>query len=118
MKKEPQAHDAPLDVTLEDGALVVRIGIKTLAHAVTYSDWANRYDEEVCDYFRDFAITDVQQFAKDVALAMQREAEDGSSPLTHFLDKATEDAVNDGSLGLHDEEVRVKHGEKHPLEAW
>src|SRR5690349_20131636 len=77
-------YDASLDVAIEKGALVIRIGIQVLAGAVMYSDWANRYDDEACDYFRDFAISDVQQIAKDVASAMQREEEDGSSLLTHF----------------------------------
>jgi hypothetical protein len=112
-------YDASLDVTIEHGALVVRIGVKTLAHAVTYSDWANPYDENVQDYIRTFAIEDAHEFAKDVMRAMEHEAEDGSSPLTRFIDKASEDAVNDGSLGLHEDfDHKIKHGEKSPLETW
>lgn len=112
-------YGAPLDVTIELDALVIRIGIETLAHAVTYSDWANRWNDEADDYIREFAITDAREFAKDVMHAMEHEAEDGSSPLTHFIDKASEDAVGDGSLGLHEDvNHKIKHGEKSPLETW
>lgn len=112
-------YDASLDVAIERGALVIHIGIQRLAHAVTYSDWANPYDESTGDYIRTFAITDALQFAKDVASAMQDEREDGSSPLTDFLDKMSEEAINQGSLGLHEDfNHRIKHGEKSPLETW
>jgi hypothetical protein len=112
-------YDASLDVTIEHGALVIRIGVKTLAHACTYSDWANPYDEEAGDYIRTFAIEDAREFAKDVGRMMEREAEDGSSLLTNFIDKASEEAVNDGSLGLHENfDHRIKNGEKSPLETW
>lgn len=117
---EPRLNNygAPLAVAIEDGALVIRIGIQTLAHAVTYSDWAHQYDDEACDYFRDFAISDAHQFAVDVGNMMQREEEDGSSLLTNFIDKASLDAVGDGSLGIHEDKQRIKHGEKSTLEAW
>lgn len=111
-------YDARLDVTIEDSALVIRIGIQTLAHAVTYSDWANRWNEEANDYIREFAIEDAHQFAKDVASMMEREEEDGSSLLTNFIDKASEEAVNDGSLGLAEGDHKIKHGERSPLETW
>ena len=117
-QRDGSNYSEPLKVTIEDSALVIRIGIQTLAHAVTYSDWANRWSDEANDYIREFAIEDAHQFAKDVANMMQREEEDGSSLLTNFIDKASEEAVNDGSLGLHEDEQKIKHGEKSPLETW
>lgn len=112
-------RDVPLKVTIERGALVVRIGIGTLAYAVTYSDWANPYDEATGDYVRTFAITDAPQFASDVLYEMLREREDGSTPLTDFLDKMSEEAINQGSLGLDEHfDHRIKYGEKSPLESW
>ena len=112
-------YGAPLEVKVERGALVVHIGIETLAHAVTYSDWANPYDEATGDYLRSFAIVDAPQFASDVAHEMLREREDGSSPLSDFLDKMSEEAIDQGSLGLHEDfNHRIKHGEKSPLEKW
>lgn len=112
-------YGKPLEVKIERDALVIRIGVQTLAHAVTYSDWANPYDEATDDYVRNFAITDALQFASDVADEMLREREDGSTPLSDFIDKMSENAVNDGSQGLHEDfNHRIKHGEKSPLEQW
>jgi len=113
------SHDIPLAVTIEDGALVVRIGIATLARAVVWSDWANPYDDSTGDYVRNFAIVDASEFADDVRRAMLSEREDGSSPVTDFLDKMSQNAVDDGSLGLHEDfDHRIKHGETSPLETW
>jgi hypothetical protein len=111
-------YDASLDVTIERDAVVIRIGVKTLAHACTYSDWANKWNDEEDDYIREFAIIDVRQFAKDIITEMLNEREDGSTPLSDFLDKVTEKAVNQGSLGLDVEEHQIKHGERSPLETW
>ena len=112
-------YGRPLEVSIERGALVIRIGIETLAHAVTYADWANPYNEATGDYIRNFAIVDAPQFASDVAHEMMREREDGSTPLSDFLDKMAEAAIDDGSLGLHEDfDHRIKHGEKSPLETW
>lgn len=118
-EKLSRHYSAPLEVKIEKGALMVRVGIQTLAHAVTYSDWANPYDEATGDYVRSFAITDAPQFAVDVAHAMLCEREDGSTPLSDFIDKMSEAAIEDGSLGLHEDfDHRIKHGDKSPLETW
>jgi hypothetical protein len=55
----------------------------------------------------------------DVVHEMLREREDGSTPLSDFLDKMSQNAIDDGSLGLHEDfDHRIKHGEKSPLETW
>lgn len=56
-------YGASLTVGIEWDAVVIRVGIQTLAHACTYSDWANRWNEDADDYIREFAITDAKQFA-------------------------------------------------------
>lgn len=112
-------YGKPLQVEIEKGALVIRIGVQTLAHAVTYADWANPHDEATGDYVRSFAIVDAAQFASDIAHEMKREREDGSTPLSDFLDKMSQNAIDDGSLGLHEDfNHRIKHGETSPLETW
>src|SRR3954464_1160872 len=68
-------YGRPLTVKVKDGQLLIAIGIQTLAHAVSYADWANPYDEAKQDYIRTFAITDVQAFAEEVAHMMQDERE-------------------------------------------
>lgn len=111
-------YGKPLNVSVKGGRLVIEIGVDTLAHAVSYADWANQCDDGAQEYIRTFAIADATKFAKDVLCAMEAEEEDGSSPLSDFLDKMTEEAVNQGSEGLHDEDVRIKHGETHKCETW
>ena len=108
----------PLSVKVERGKLVIEIGVRTLAHCVSFSDWANPYDEQRRDYFRTFAIVDPEQFVSDVAHEMQREEEDGSSPVTTFLDKMMEEAINEGSMGIAEEEQHIKYGACSPLETW
>lgn len=110
-------HYGQLLVKVIDGKLVIEIGVYTLAHAVSYADWANPFDEDRNEYVRTFAITDPTQFAKDVVSAMQHEREDGSSPLSNFLDAMTEAALDDGSTGVECEQV-ILHGEQSPLETW
>ena len=107
----------PLVATIEGGTLVVRIGINTLAQAAALSDWANPFNEGTGAYQRTFAITDAPVFAKDVMRAVLAEREDGSSLLTDMLDKASEDAINDGAEGCEFDCV-VAHGEHDPREAW
>jgi hypothetical protein len=96
----------PLKVEVVGGELRIIIGIDTLAHAVSYAEWANPYDEIKLDYVRTFAIVDAKLFADDVRLAMLREREDGSSLLSDFLDKASNDAVDDGSCAQVEQELR------------
>jgi glutaredoxin len=112
----PQGQDAPLSCKVEGECLVIEIGIRTLAHAASYSEWANRYDEARADYRRSFAIIDLHEYAKDVALQMQHEAEDGSSLLTKLIDEAMEAAVDDGSMGTDDADVACEQFA--PSETW
>lgn len=118
-KEGPKGHHygKPLSVEVVEGELRISIGVQTLAHAVTYADWANPYDEKRKDYIRTFAITDAEAFARDVMYAMLAEKEDGSSPLSDFIDAATEVAVDDGSMACEYEQ-QIKHGENAACETW
>lgn len=116
---EPVIHNhyaKPLNVSVRNGRLLIEIGVDVLAHAVSYSDWANPFDEKANDYIRDFAIIDAEEFARDVANAMNDEREDGSTPLSDFIDSASKAAVDDGSLATI--EAKIKHGETSALETW
>jgi hypothetical protein len=118
-EKEPERsvqRGQPLTVIVADGKLIVEIGIHTLAHAVSFADWANPYDEPSGDYIRAFAILDPEEFAKDVTRAMQSEAEDGSTQLTDFIDEMAETAMAHGSTAT--DEARVTHGHFDPRETW
>lgn len=98
-KRTGNHYGRPLAVTVKNGVLRIEIGVDTLAHAVRHSDWSHRFDESRQEYVRSFAITDPTQFAGDVVHALLDEREDGSTPLSDFLDKMTEAAVDDGSEG-------------------
>lgn len=106
-----------LEAHVEKDALVIRIGVQTLAHAVSYSDWANPWRDDAQEYMRTFAITNAREFAGEVIHMMLKEREDGSTPLSDFLDKMTEAAVDDGSMAVEYDQ-QIKHGETSPLETW
>lgn len=114
-------YGRPLEVSANDGQLVIAIGVNTLAYAVAFADWANRWrdvqDDEPGDFIRTFAIIDAEQFAADVRAAMLREREDGSTPLSDFLDKMSEAALDDGSTAVEYDQ-RISHGETAPSETW
>lgn len=112
-----QHYGKPLEVRIERAALVIRIGQQTLAYAVRYSDWANPWSDEANDYVRTFAITDLPEFVKDVQRAMLYEREDGSTPLSDFLDQMAQAALDDGSMGCEYDQ-QIKHGETAPVETW
>jgi hypothetical protein len=109
---KPRATDArdlgadgmPLRAAVEDGKLIVAIGIETLAFAFEKSEENNPYDEHTGDFKEKLRIGDKLQFSDDVVRAMNDEAEDGSTPLTRFIDSMMQEAVNQGSLGILDPE--------------
>lgn len=92
----------PLRAEVKADHLCVAIGIRTLSFAFENSEENNPYDEDFCDTKRQFSISNPLQFAKDVCHEMNDEGEDGSTPLTRFLDSMMGRAVEQGSLGIHD----------------
>jgi hypothetical protein len=112
----PHYYGRPLKASVKNGVLTVEIGTHVLAHAAAYADWANPFDEARDDYIRTFAITDPQEFAKDVLHAMQSEREDGSTPLSDFLDAMMQAALDDGSLGAEAARVSPTGAEAPPPE--
>ncbi len=112
-----QHYGKPLCVKVAQGKLTIEVGVNVLANACAYADWANPWDDERQEYIRTFAITDSEQFARDVAHAMTHEAEDGSIPLSDFLDQMLEVALDDGSEGAEFDQA-IKHGEFSRLETW
>ena len=92
--------DQPLKVSVENEEMVVRIGIDVVAFAANESDDFKPYDIEKGDWVQRFKVTDPMEFAKDVKRAMLDEGEDGSSPLSRFLDKMNVAAMENGSTGI------------------
>lgn len=94
------AKDQRLIVEVKDEELVVRIGIETLAFAANESDTFKPYDEKAGDWVQKFKVVDPLAYAGDVKRAMLDEGEDGSNPLSRFLDKMDELALDDGADGI------------------
>lgn len=95
----------PLRAEVKRGALVLQIGVRTLRFAFENSPGNNPFNVDLNDYERIYQIADPLQFAKDVCHEMNDEDEDGSTPLTRFLDEMMRAAVDQGSLGIADPEV-------------
>lgn len=93
-------NEMPLRALVQDGNLVISIGIRTLAFAFETSEGNNPYDPSSGDFKRELQIADPLQFAEDVCHEINGEGEDGSTPLTRFLDSMMDEAVNNGSLGI------------------
>ena len=88
MNKQKQ----PLRCEVEDGRLVISIGINTLA-------WASK-QKNGGPLVNRISVTDEDQWAKDVAREIEREDEIGESPLHRTLDSAIRSAADSGSEAL------------------
>lgn len=92
--------DQPLTASIEGDELVIRVGIDTLAYAISHSP--RFYDHEKhganCGPF--FKIDDSRLFAREIVRALKYEEEDGSGPLSDLLDEAGERAIEDGAEGV------------------
>lgn len=90
-------RDLPLRAEIRSGKLMIEIGIDTLAFATTESPKLQRYDDG--DYLTP-KVTDADEWAREVVRALNDEEEDGSTPLTRFLDDVFQRAVDDGAQGI------------------
>lgn len=111
------SKDTPLKASVEDGELVIRIGVDQLAHGTAAADAFHEYDDAKDKYLRSFAITDSTIFAKDIARALEAEKEDGSSPISDLLDSMAQAAIDDGTLSVELNQS-IPYGQKSPLEKW
>lgn len=103
--------DKYLTYEVVDDELVVRIGIDTLAFAADHSDLFNPFDEDKNDFVQRWKVIDNLEWAKDVVREINREEEDGSSPLTNLLDKASENALDQGSIAVWGPELGISEEE-------
>lgn len=81
-----------------EGHLVISLRIETLAHAARHSDYFFRCEEDGVP----LKITDEALFARSVTHALNREEEDGSTPITRMLDDAFEWASEQGEDGIEE----------------
>jgi hypothetical protein len=80
------------------GKLVISLRIGTLAHAARNSDHFFNCAESGTP----IKITDETVFAASVSRALNREEEDGSTPITRMLDEATEWVSEQGEEGIEE----------------
>jgi len=100
-------RDEPLSVKVDGGRLVISIGVDTLAWATRHAEHLMEYDEKSGE-FLGYVISDPDEFARDVVIELEQEEEDGTTPVHLLLDKATEAAINNGSLGVAEERTVVR----------
>jgi len=82
--------DAPLNARIEDGELVISIGIDTLCHAV---EVGRSYGMgEITIHNRDV-------FIKEILTELNDESEDGSTMIHRMLDDAASQAIENGAEG-------------------
>lgn len=91
-------RDQVLKVSIEDGEVVIRIGIDTLKVAAEACP-----ELEEClgsGYVVAPSITDIDLFAAEVVRELGREAEDGTTPVHILLDAAFVAAAEQGAEGI------------------
>jgi hypothetical protein len=102
----PQPADAPavaevpqelrkqqLQVEIDDGVLRISIGVDLLCHAVQVP-----WKESGFNY----RVIDKDAFAKAIANELEREDEEGSTPLHFVFDKAADEAIEQGADGVEE----------------
>lgn len=99
-------NEMPLRCKAIGGDIDMGIGMGTLCFAA--ENHPDFWDGVSGISVPNIKITDVQEFALEVARAINDEAEDGSTLLTRMLDKAIAKAVESGCEGAHYEGTQRK----------
>lgn len=81
------------------GKLVISLRVGTLAHAARHSE----YFFNCAESGTKLTITNEATFAKSVARGLNREEEDGTTPITRMLDEAVEWVSEQGEEGIEEE---------------
>lgn len=93
-----EMSDRPLQVEVEGGELVVRIGIDRLAWSAERCELLRQHSSREFPPYVD--VEDAETFANEVAAAISKPRDDGETPLDRLLDESILSAMNDGSVGL------------------
>jgi len=81
-----------------DGRLIISLSIQTLANAARNS----QHFFDCAEQGMQLKITDEAAFAESVKSALNREEEDGSTPITRLLDDATAWVSEQGEEGIEE----------------
>ena len=88
-------HVEYLEVGVEKNVLSIKIGIETLCHAVSVG---RPYGQG------DINIVDQEAFIKGLLLELQRESEDGTTPVHSMFDTAVNEMLENGEEGIEIED--------------
>jgi hypothetical protein len=95
---------------LEGDDIVIRVPLSAIPFAAEVAFGEANYD---CDEFGfpRMVVTAVRTFAYGMLRELNREAEDGSTPIHLLLDKAIIGAAEQGTEGLEQHELAKQNGE-------
>lgn len=89
------------EAQIKDGHLVISLSISTLAHAARHSE----HFFQAKEHGTPLIITNEAVFAESVCHALNREAEDGSTPISRVIDAATRHVAEQGDCGVDVEPI-------------
>ncbi len=91
-----------LKTAIEDGVLVIRIGVEALAHAAKLNPELAEHDAdaEEADEWVEPEILDVDKFAEEVRKALESDAGSPHSLIEEMLDCAIVNAIEFGAVGI------------------
>jgi hypothetical protein len=89
----------PLTCRIEDGVLIISIGVDCLAHAIQMSPGLSEFDEESGEWATP-EVTDADKFAIEVVCELEAEAEDGTTLVHIAFDRAAANAIENGAQGV------------------
>jgi hypothetical protein len=98
----------PLKVLVKDGALTVSVGVEALAWGFERCQECQPYDEETGRFKQILLVTDPDGFAKEVRHEFENESEDGTTPLSDFLDRMCMSAVEAGSIYIEETGTEIE----------
>lgn len=81
------------EAVIEGGCIVIRFPIEALSQVIEGAWAMNALDTRYC-------ITDGEVFAKELMRALNREDEQGTTPIHRMCDKAIEYAIDQGAEGI------------------
>lgn len=91
-------HD-PLKVFIEDGVLMMCIGVEVVAKAVKLNPDLTQYNETT-EEWDEPEITDTDKFMSEIVKELLSEEEDGTTPIHIALDTAAMNAIDNGAEGI------------------
>lgn len=85
------------NAVIENGEIVIRVSLKSLPMVIEGSWATGNLDVR-------YKITNVKKFAADLVCELNREEEDGTTPIHRMYDKAIAEAIDQGAFGIEEHE--------------